>query len=121
MNTAEKIKYYREAAGLTQKEVADKLGVNPQAVWKYEKGIVTNIPIRNLEIMAEMFGITPDKLTNWDKEDESPEIDEDLMALREQLRRSPETRMLFDVTKHATPEQIKLVAEMLKQWKSTSD
>ena len=111
MNTAEKIKYYREAAGLTQKEVADKLGVNPQAVWKYEKGIVTNIPIRNLEIMAEMFGITPDKLTNWEKDDAAPATEDDL----EMLHKNPDLRILLSASKDLRKSDIDFLVTMARR------
>ncbi|MCR5072767.1 MAG: hypothetical protein K6A39_02915, partial [Clostridiales bacterium] len=81
----------------------------------WEKGN-TYPRIDKIEMLANFFHIQKADLI-----EEKSREDQDLWELREQLRRSPETRMLFDVTKHATPEQIKSVAEMLKQWRSTSD
>lgn len=71
MTRAEKIRYYRKQAGLTQKDVADKLGIQPQAVYKYEKGIVTNIPLSHVEKMADMFGINPNDIIGWDEKTQS--------------------------------------------------
>lgn len=47
---------------------------------------------------------------------ESGEMD-DVMLIRERLRRRPETKMLFDATDKATAEQILAVAEMIEKWK----
>lgn len=117
MTQGEYIKKARLDAGLTLDEVAKACHTTKQTIYKYENDIVTNIPMDKIKAMSELLGVSPTQLLGWDTE--TP--DYDLMALREHLRRSPETRMLFDVTKNATPQQIKLVAEMLKQWKSASD
>ena len=109
------LKYYMELRGKSRNDISKALNVPYTTVTDWEKGN-TYPRIDKIEMLAVYFGIQKADLI----EEKSSE-DQDLWELREQLRRSPETRMLFDVTKHATPEQIKLVAEMLKQWKSTSE
>ena len=69
----ERIREMRIRNKLTLDDVAKKLNVNRQAVYKYEHGVVTNIPLENLEIMAEMFGTTPGYLAGWD-DDHPPEL-----------------------------------------------
>lgn len=64
----ERIREMRIRNKLTLDDVAKKLNVNRQAVYKYEHGVVTNIPLENLEIMAEMFGTTPGYLAGWDND-----------------------------------------------------
>lgn len=120
MTVGEKIKNLRLEKGMTQDELGEKVGVKKAAINKYETGVVVNLKRDMIAKLADALDTTPSFLMGWEDEDDF-DTEKDLMALREQLRRSPETRMLFDVTKHATPEQIKLVAEMLKQWKSTSE
>lgn len=52
---SENIKKYRIKANLTQKELADKLGVSFQTVSKYENGI--NEPdLSTLRLMSVIFG-----------------------------------------------------------------
>ena len=70
--TGERIREMRIRRKLTLDDVAKKLKVNRQAVYKYEHGVVTNIPLENLEIMAEMFGTTPEYLAGW-TDDKPPE------------------------------------------------
>lgn len=109
------LRYYMELRGKSRSDISKALNVPYTTVTDWEKGN-TYPRIDKIEMLANFFHIQKADLI-----EEKSREDQDLWELREQLRRSPETRMLFDVTKHATPEQIKLVAEMLKQWRSTSE
>nr|WP_326215441.1 helix-turn-helix domain-containing protein [uncultured Oscillibacter sp.] len=53
---AKRIKKARKDAGLTQAEVAKKLGLTPQAISNYERGI-NNIPAALLFDLAQMYGL----------------------------------------------------------------
>ena len=56
---ADNIKAQREAADMTQEELARKLGVRPPAVSKWERGLT--YPIMDKVIaMAEVFGVSTD-------------------------------------------------------------
>lgn len=44
MSIGRRIKRLREDLGLTQEDVAKKVGVATQTIYKYENDIVTNIP-----------------------------------------------------------------------------
>ena len=65
MKVGEKIRYLRELNGLTQEDVAKKLHTTPQNIYKYEKGIIQNIPTANIVTMAEMFSVSPSELVGW--------------------------------------------------------
>lgn len=43
MEIGDKIKHLRLANNLTQSELGKKIGVTPQTIFKYERGIVTNL------------------------------------------------------------------------------
>lgn len=67
MNTiGKRIRHYREMNNLTQEDVAKHLNTSAQNIYKYEKDIVTNIPIPNIIAMAELFGIKPGDLAGFD-------------------------------------------------------
>lgn len=65
MTIGERIKALRLKNNLTQAELAEKLDVTKQAVFKYENGIVTNIPSDKIEQMSQIFGVTPADLMGW--------------------------------------------------------
>ena len=68
----ERIRELRQRQHLTLDDVARHLGIGRQAVYKYEQGTVTNIPLENLEKMAALFGVTPDYLAGWT--DDNPSV-----------------------------------------------
>ena len=78
----DRIKECRIINRLTQEEVAAHLGLGKQAVWKYESGNVTNIPLENLESMAVLFRTTPAYLAGWSDEGKpEPPLDENELNL----------------------------------------
>ena len=93
MTIGERIREARTAKGLTQEQLAEQVHVTKQAVYKYETGIVTNIPLDKLESIeldaliqdepiAAYQNLT-DQLTQADKEDIAR-----LIQLRAELNRS---------------------------------
>lgn len=67
MPIGDRIRYYRELAGLTMEELAKKAGVQKSAINKYEKGVVTNIPIKRVVLIADALGVEPVALTDWER------------------------------------------------------
>lgn len=68
MSVGESIKIHRSKAGLTQKDLSEKLNVSFQTVSKWEND--TNEPdLSTLRAMCEIFGCTIDELINENNED----------------------------------------------------
>jgi transcriptional regulator with XRE-family HTH domain len=63
MTLSERIKEHRKKSGLSQEQIADKLGISRQAVAKWESE--QSVPsMGNLIALAEIFDISLDELTN---------------------------------------------------------
>lgn len=67
---ADRIKFLREQAGLTQEELGEKIGVQKSAIRKYEKGEVKNMKRSSIRILSDLFNVTPTYLMGWDDEKE---------------------------------------------------
>ena len=65
MTLSEKILFYRKKAGLSQEELAARVGVSRQAVSKWELGDATP-EIDKLAALARVFGVTVDELISPD-------------------------------------------------------
>lgn len=67
MTKGDRIKELRETAGLTQEDLAKKMNTTKQTIFKYEKGIVTNIPSDRIEELAALLNSTPEYILGWKK------------------------------------------------------
>ena len=68
MSIGNKIKLYRENKKMTQKEVAEILGVEPATVSKYESNMIEP-NVKYLKILSETFEISVDELLKEEKFD----------------------------------------------------
>ena len=64
----ERIRLSREALGLTQDELGAACGTSKQTIYKYESGIITNIPLDKLQQIAARLHVSPAYLTGWSAE-----------------------------------------------------
>ena len=74
MKIGDIIRRERIKCGLSQEELAKSIGSTKQAIYKYESGIVSNIPMDKVEIIASRLGVTPSYLTGWHDEENPHEL-----------------------------------------------
>ena len=103
--TGDRIREMRLQHNMTLDDVAKYLGINRQAVYKYEQGIVTNIPLDKLEKMATLFGTTPGYLAGWSTET-PPNISDDA--------KTNDIRLLIRGLNKLTPEQIEQATNVFR-------
>ena len=78
MNMADRIQYLRKSKGISQEELADKVGVSRQAVSKWESEQSTP-DLEKVIILSDFFGVTTDYILKGiepatDKEQKSKEF-----------------------------------------------
>lgn len=67
MDRGQTIKALRESIGLTQEELGKACGTTKQTIFKYEMGIITNIPMDRLCAIAKALKVTPAHLMGWEE------------------------------------------------------
>ncbi len=88
MGIGEIIRKYRKQAGLTQEEVARRLGVTTPAVNKWENG--SNLPdVLLLAPIARLLGITTDELLGFREQLTEVEVGQFIQELDACLRKQP--------------------------------
>ena len=60
------IKSRREMLGISQIELAEKIGTSKQNLYKYENDIITNIPSDIIEKLASALDCSPAYLMGWE-------------------------------------------------------
>jgi repressor LexA len=71
MNMGERIKQLRIANGLTQEELGKYIGVQKAAIRKYEKGEVKNMKRTSIQILSNLFKVSPSYLMCIDEKNSS--------------------------------------------------
>ena len=108
----------RRERGLTQAELAARLGISKSAVSMYERGN-REPELELLQAMADQFGVSVSSLLG---REEPPLVngDAELTAFLEQLRDRPELRMLFSVTKNATKQDVEAAVKIIEALRGTN-
>jgi transcriptional regulator with XRE-family HTH domain len=124
--TGERIKQCRLKLGMTQTELAEKIGVKFSAIHKYENGLVVNLKRETIEKLAIALNVRPSYLMCMD-DDPSPltsttesSDDEDLAEYLEELRRRPEAKILLESSRGMTVEQVKSIVAMIENFRNNS-
>ena len=61
-----RIKEAREKIGMSQTDMADRIGVSKQTLYKYENDIITNIPSDKIEEISALTGVSPAYMMGWE-------------------------------------------------------
>lgn len=118
INTGERIRALRQQRGLNQEQLAELANLNRVTVAKYESGRVEP-GAQALARIADAMDVTVDEILGR-QESETKQEDLDVLALREQLRRDPNTRILFDAAMKAKPEHIRAAVAVLESFDQTN-
>ena len=68
MSVGERLKRRRKELGMSAEAVAEKLGVSPSTVYRYESGEINKMGIDKLKPIAEAINTTPAFLMGWSNE-----------------------------------------------------
>lgn len=109
-------KSLRLKSGLTQQQMADKLGLSRSTIGMYENG-EREPSFEILESIADLFNVDMNYLIG---KKESTEIIPDNYYLNEEARdmaqflfENPNYKVLFDASRKVKPEDIQFVKEMI--------
>lgn len=99
----------RKECGMTQKELAEKIGKTPQAISAWEVG--RNEPnMDDANQLANVFGCSVADIMGWDK---SYYIKSETEIVAEEIFHNPELRALFSAARDAEPDDLRMVHDML--------
>ena len=81
MTMGERIKQLRKSHNMSQEELGNILGVQKTAIFKYEKGMVENIPRESVLKMAAMFNVTPEYILAYTDNEKATFVSETMAQL----------------------------------------
>lgn len=66
MTVGDRIRKQRELLGFSQTELAEKIKVSKQTLYKYEKNLITNIPSNIIERISKVLNVSEAYLMGWE-------------------------------------------------------
>ncbi len=72
MTTGDRMKFRRKELGLSAEKVAERLGVSPATVYRYEKGDIEKLPGDILPTLSDILQTTPAYLMGWTDDETNP-------------------------------------------------
>ncbi|AYD39598.1 helix-turn-helix domain-containing protein [Clostridium fermenticellae] len=136
MEIGSKIKKIRESKGLTQKQLAEKIGVTPVTITRYENDN-RKPDFDTLEKIADYFNVSidyllgrtdskeiisnPKKDTSVEKISESLSDDPELANFWNTLKEREDLKLLFKQTKDMVPNDIKKIVRIIKAIEDEED
>lgn len=108
------LRKYLSMNRMTQSDLAKRLNVSDNTVSNWARG--NKSPrMDKLDAMCKIFGCRRSDLM---EEHTSYYLNPETDALAQELFDNPDLRMLFDAGRNATPEQLRMAAEMLRMFKA---
>ena len=66
-----RIRLKREELNISQTDLAKRVNISKQTLYKYENDIVTNIPSDKIEEIADALGVSPGYILGWESDEPS--------------------------------------------------
>ena len=115
------LKDRRKQLGLSQAQVAKSVGVSESTISRWESGDIANMKRSYIVAYAKALRLSPSDIMGMEVKEESPpplvNDDEELTELLTRARDDPHIRMLFSVTKDATPEDVEKAIKIIQMLK----
>lgn len=124
MTFAEKLQKALNKSGMTRAELADKAGISRPMITNYLKGGY-KAKQNNIFKLARALNISENDLiedeyvNNNCNDTPAYYLDPETAEIAEQLHKRKDMRMLFHAAKSSTPEDVKMVTDMLERFKNS--
>ena len=113
MTTGERMKQRRKEIGLSAEKVAERLGVSPATIYRYEKGDIEKVPVDIFAELAKILQTTPAYLMGWEEKPEpkKPTIPPGF----EPMPKMKKIRKLYGEKAQMTADNLKALRELEKK------
>ena len=98
----------RLSKGLTEKQVAEYVGVAPQTVSDWEQGELPNMRIQNLRKLAEILDLSPNDISGY-----TESIDPEVILIAKQISQNENLKELFSKCMELSDFQVKWISGLL--------
>lgn len=114
MQFAEVLKMLMDNKGVTNYRIAKEIGCSASTVGTWVSG--DKMPSsKYLQLLAGYFGVSTDYLMGTDDTDSQERYEQQEVAdMLDEIRKNPDLRTMFSITRNATPEQLRQYINVIK-------
>ena len=116
---SKRLRHYLNENNMTQVELANKLGVGTTSIYNWVSGLKTP-RMDKVDAMCNIFNIRREDLLTEAPKEQTYYTNPETAKVAQEIFDNSDLQILFDAAKDSTPEQLKLAAEMLRQFKKTT-
>lgn len=113
-----RIRELRKTRGITMKQLGEVLGLAESTISQYENG-KRQPDYETLLRLGEYFGVSVGYILGIEEKSPLVNGDEELTELLETLKTRPECRMLFQLSKDATKEEVEKAIRIIEALRET--
>lgn len=103
MTIGDRLSQLRDKYNYTLDFVGERIGTTKQTIYKYETGIITNIPVDKIQALADLYEVSPAYIMGWE--------DKTTVSVTSAQRR------LLDASVGMKPEDLELAIQMIEALK----
>ena len=112
-----RIRDRRLELGVSYQDLEDLTGLSKSTIQRYETSGIKKVPVNHIEDIAKALHVTPKYLMGWDDE-KGYYTDVETAKMAQQIHDNPALGFLFDAAKDASPEDLKMAADILNKIKN---
>ena len=113
LEIGERIASRRKELHWSMDDLAQRVGVARSTIQRYETGKIDKLKMPVIESVAKAMSVNPCWIIGK-SEDKFPKENEDLNGYLEMLKNRPECRMLFQLAKDATKEDVEQAVKIIE-------
>lgn len=111
---AKNLRNFLKINGMTQKELAKRLSVGTSSVSSWCRG-EKSPRMEKVDAMCKIFNCTRADLMEDSVNDKEYYLNDETRKIAQEVYEDENLRMLFDASRNATPEDIKIAADILRR------
>lgn len=114
MKFNEKLELLMKRKGITNYRLAKEIGCSAASVGYWLSGS-KNPTAESIQAIAGYFGVSTDYLMSTDDTNSQEQYEQQEVAdMLDEIRKNPELRTMFSITRNATPEQLRQYINVIK-------
>ncbi len=116
--TSERIKKRRTDLGLSIRALAERTGLAPSTIMRYERGDIENMGIDKIELFSKALHCTPAYLMGWEDE---YYLSSDILAYAKELFEDAELRKCYEALRLVDPADLKRILTIIRSFQDIAD